>query len=224
MSADLIPPDRLPPQSQEAEMGVLGSVLRDNAVLSDVLQVIRPDNFYFDAHQKIFQATIDLYNDGKPIDLVILFERLKQLKLIEDVGGIRVPGRAVGGGPDGGQRRVLRPDRPRQGDGPQPDPRQHRAAPGRLRRDDAGGRAARGGRAEDPGDRRAGHDRGDAHPGQGAQGRVRPDRQPDREGEPGGQRDRHRVHRPGQHHRRACRTPSWSSSRPGRRSGKRRSP
>ena len=35
---------------------MLGSVLRDNAVLSDILNVIRPDNFYFDAHQKLFQA------------------------------------------------------------------------------------------------------------------------------------------------------------------------
>jgi replicative DNA helicase len=88
MSADLIPPDRLPPQSKEAEMGVIGSVLRDNAVLADVLQIIRPDNFYYDAHQKIFQAAIELYQDGKPIDLVILFERLKQLKQIDDVGGV----------------------------------------------------------------------------------------------------------------------------------------
>ncbi|HEY2787408.1 MAG TPA: replicative DNA helicase [Fimbriiglobus sp.] len=84
---DPISADRLPPQSKEAEMGVLGSILRDNAVLSDVLQVIRPDNFYFDGHQKVFNAVKDLYADGKPVDLVILHERLKQLKQLEDVGG-----------------------------------------------------------------------------------------------------------------------------------------
>ncbi len=88
MSADLIPPDRLPPHSREAEKGVLGSVLRDNAVLSDVLQIIRVENFYFDAHQKIFQAITDTYNDGKPVDLVILHEVLKQRKQLEDVGGV----------------------------------------------------------------------------------------------------------------------------------------
>jgi len=87
MDADLITPDRLPPQSREAEKGVIGSVLRDNAVLSDILNVIRPDNFYFDAHQKIFQAIIELYNDGKPVDTVILFETLRQRKQLEDVGG-----------------------------------------------------------------------------------------------------------------------------------------
>jgi replicative DNA helicase len=79
--------DRLPPQSKEAEQGVLGSVLRDNAALSDVLQVIRPDNFYFDAHQKIFQAIIDLYQDGKPVDTVLLFESLKSRKQLDDIGG-----------------------------------------------------------------------------------------------------------------------------------------
>lgn len=79
--------DRLPPQSKEAEQGVLGSVLRDNAVLSDVLQIIRPENFYYDGHQKVFNAVKDLYADGKPVDLVILHERLKQLKHLEDVGG-----------------------------------------------------------------------------------------------------------------------------------------
>lgn len=86
MSADL-PIDRLPPQSREAEMGVIGSALRDNAVLNDLLNIIRPENFYFDAHQKLFQAVIDIYNDGKPVDLTILFETLRQRKQVEDVGG-----------------------------------------------------------------------------------------------------------------------------------------
>jgi replicative DNA helicase len=85
---DAISAERLPPQSLEAEQGVIGSVLRDNQVLSDVLQIIRPENFYFDAHQKIFIAIKDLYNDGKPVDLVILHEKLKQLKQLEDVGGV----------------------------------------------------------------------------------------------------------------------------------------
>ncbi len=79
--------DRLPPQSREAEMGVIGSILRDNAVMSDVLQVIRPGNFYYDAHQKIFTAMTDLYQEAKPIDLMLLFELLKQRKFVEDVGG-----------------------------------------------------------------------------------------------------------------------------------------
>ena len=50
--------ERLPPHSKEAEQGVLGAMLRDNAVISDVVQIINhPDFFYSDAHQKIFSAT-----------------------------------------------------------------------------------------------------------------------------------------------------------------------
>ena len=85
--ADPFPQDRLPPQSREAEKGVIGSVLRDNAAINDVQTIIRVDNFYYDAHQKIFGAISDLYNEGKPVDLVILFETLKARKQLEDVGG-----------------------------------------------------------------------------------------------------------------------------------------
>lgn len=79
--------ERLPPQSREAERCVLGSMLRENAVIADVVQIIRQDNFYFDAHQKIFQTIVEIYDSGHPVDLIILAERLKQQGMIEDVGG-----------------------------------------------------------------------------------------------------------------------------------------
>jgi replicative DNA helicase len=79
--------DRLPPQSLDAERSVLGSMLRENSVIGDILQILRTDNFYLDAHQKIFQAMISLYDKGHPVDLVVLAELLKEQKYIEDVGG-----------------------------------------------------------------------------------------------------------------------------------------
>jgi len=80
-------PERLPPQSREAERCVLGSLLRDNSVIGDVIQIVHADNFYQDAHQKIFQGIVSLYDKGHPVDLVMLAEVLKQQKQIEDVGG-----------------------------------------------------------------------------------------------------------------------------------------
>src|SRR4051812_33387067 len=80
-------PDRLPPHSREAERSVLGSMLRDNAVIGDVIQIIRDDNFYADAHQKIFKGITTLYDKGHPADLVTLAESLKEQKHIEDIGG-----------------------------------------------------------------------------------------------------------------------------------------
>ena len=84
MSSNDIFRDRLPPQNLDAEKSVLGSMLRDNIVIADVVNILRADDFYFDAHQKIFQAISSIANEGHPVDLVILYERLKQLKQIED--------------------------------------------------------------------------------------------------------------------------------------------
>ncbi len=85
--SDIVLPDRVPPQSKEAEMGVLGSILRQNDVLNEVQQVVRADNFYYDAHKKIYDAIVETYNSGKPVDAVILFEVLKQRQQLEDIGG-----------------------------------------------------------------------------------------------------------------------------------------
>jgi len=79
--------DRLPPHSRDAEEGVIGGLLRDPDVLSTILQVIKAENFYFDAHQKVFQAVVDLYNDNQPIDLVLVHDRLRKNKQLDDVGG-----------------------------------------------------------------------------------------------------------------------------------------
>src|SRR5262249_20858494 len=87
-----MPPDRdvaerLPPQDRDAERAVLGSMLRDNLVISDVVQIVRDEHFYHDAHRKIFQAIVTL-NDKGPVDLVILAPYLKEQNLLEDVGGV----------------------------------------------------------------------------------------------------------------------------------------
>ena len=78
--------DRVPPQSREAERCVIGSMLRDNGVIPDVIQIIRAENFYFDAHQKIYRAITHLYDQGQPVDLVIVAEYLNGQKQLEDVG------------------------------------------------------------------------------------------------------------------------------------------
>src|SRR5262249_54925686 len=77
---------RLPPQNLDAERSVLGSILRDNAALDDVVQIVRTPNFYTDAHQKIFDACAKMRERGDAIDLVTLAEYLKEQKQLEDVG------------------------------------------------------------------------------------------------------------------------------------------
>jgi replicative DNA helicase len=87
MSPEKAAADRLPPQSREAERSVLGSMLRDNLVINEVVQIVRDEHFYQDAHQKIFQAMAALNDKGHPVDLIVLAEELKQRGQIEDIGG-----------------------------------------------------------------------------------------------------------------------------------------
>jgi replicative DNA helicase len=87
-----MPPDkdaaeRLPPQNREAERSVLGSMLRDNGVIGDVVQILHTEHFYTDANQKVYSAIIHLFDKGKPVDAVVLAEELHQRSQIEDIGG-----------------------------------------------------------------------------------------------------------------------------------------
>ena len=80
--------ERLLPHNRDAERSVLGSMLRDNYAINDVVQILHIDHFYADHHQKIFQAIHTLYLDqGKPVDLITLANYLEQQKQIDDVGG-----------------------------------------------------------------------------------------------------------------------------------------
>jgi replicative DNA helicase len=85
--SDTLPEQRTSPHSREAERCLLGSMFRDNAVIGDVLQIVRQENFYSDAHQKIFQGITALYDKAHPVDLVTLAEWLREQKYVEDIGG-----------------------------------------------------------------------------------------------------------------------------------------
>ena len=61
-------------------------MLRDNNVISDVVNIIQTDNFYLDAHQKIFHAMWTIYDKGQPVDIIILAEYLNAHKQLDDVG------------------------------------------------------------------------------------------------------------------------------------------
>lgn len=80
--------DRLPPHDHLAEQSVLGSMLRDNNVIGDVLQVLRdPTYFYSDAHQKLFRGIVSIYDEGRPVDTVTLLHWVNEQKYLEDIGG-----------------------------------------------------------------------------------------------------------------------------------------
>lgn len=79
---------RLPPQSLEAEVSVLGGVLLENEALNRVLEVVNEGDFYREAHRQIFSALLHLYERNEPADLITLSEVLKKRDALEEVGGI----------------------------------------------------------------------------------------------------------------------------------------
>ncbi|MEE8136591.1 MAG: replicative DNA helicase [Thermodesulfobacteriota bacterium] len=75
------------PQNIEAEQAVLGAVLIESTVINQVLEILIPEDFYKEAHRKIFNSMIDLDRENKPIDLLTLFDHLKSNgNLLEEVG------------------------------------------------------------------------------------------------------------------------------------------
>jgi len=79
---------RLPPHSIQAEASVLGSMILDAGAIDIVVQVTQPDHFDRPAHQVVFQALVDLHQQSKPVDLVLLRDELTRRKQLEAVGGV----------------------------------------------------------------------------------------------------------------------------------------
>ena len=81
--------ERLPPQNLDAEKGVLGSILLANEYMDEVIGVIDEEQFYSDAHSKIFKAIREMRSSGHSgIDAVTLAEELDRRNHLEEVGGV----------------------------------------------------------------------------------------------------------------------------------------
>ncbi|MDY0058503.1 MAG: replicative DNA helicase [Myxococcota bacterium] len=84
--SELVAP-RLPPQSLEAEVSVLGSVLLDNRTLDAIIDSLTAEDFYRESHRLLFQTILELIRTGTPADTVTLYAALKSRSLLDQVGG-----------------------------------------------------------------------------------------------------------------------------------------
>ena len=75
------------PQSEEAEQAVLGSMLASKDAVSKTIQWLKPEDFYKDAHRKIFSIMFALFDKGDSIDTISVIENLKKKKELDAVGG-----------------------------------------------------------------------------------------------------------------------------------------
>lgn len=79
---------RIPPNSMEAEQSVLGAMLLDKEAISVATEFISGEDFYREAHKEIFEAVVDLFDKGEPVDLITLSEKLKVRNTLDAVGGV----------------------------------------------------------------------------------------------------------------------------------------
>ena len=78
---------KVQPQALQLEEAVLGALMLDKDALPAVMDILRPDSFYTEAHQAIYRAITELFRGSKPIDLLTVTEELRKMGAIETIGG-----------------------------------------------------------------------------------------------------------------------------------------
>ncbi len=87
-SPDTLALNRVPPQSIEAEVCVLGSMILNAPCIDIVVQIVRPEHFYRPSHRLIFETLVEMHEVKKPVELVLLKDELTRRKQLESVGGV----------------------------------------------------------------------------------------------------------------------------------------
>lgn len=80
--------ERALPHSAESERAILGGVLLDNSLISQAIELLRPEDFYVPSHRRIFTSMIALFERGAEIDPILIGEELKKENALESVGGV----------------------------------------------------------------------------------------------------------------------------------------
>ncbi len=78
---------KMPPQAIELEEAVLGAIMLEKDAVIAVIDILKPESFYKDVHQKIYRIILDLSTSDRPIDILTVTEELKKNKQLDEVGG-----------------------------------------------------------------------------------------------------------------------------------------
>lgn len=76
------------PHNVEAEQSVIGSMIMDSEAVLSASEIITAEDFYGNQYGILFQAMVDLYTEGKPIDLVTLVDKLNQMNVPPELSSI----------------------------------------------------------------------------------------------------------------------------------------
>jgi replicative DNA helicase len=78
---------KLPPQAVDLEEAVLGALMLEKDALTEVIDILRPQSFYKDSHQFIFEAIEELFKTQQPVDILTVTQQLKKSGKLDLVGG-----------------------------------------------------------------------------------------------------------------------------------------
>jgi replicative DNA helicase len=93
---------RMLPANVEAECGVLGSLIIDPEAIVQVLDFLRPDDFYRDAHRTLFETILSLYHQHLPADFITICDVLERQNKLGDIGGASYITSLINGVPTSG--------------------------------------------------------------------------------------------------------------------------
>ncbi len=82
------PLERPLPSSAESERAILGSILLDNSLIAQAVELIRPADFYVASHKRVFQAMIFLFEHASEINPILIAEDLRRDNSLEALGGM----------------------------------------------------------------------------------------------------------------------------------------
>ena len=78
---------KVPPQAKELEEAVLGAIMLEKTAFDTVVEILKPECFYVEAHQRIYSAMQSLSNKSQPIDILTVAEELRFKEELEMIGG-----------------------------------------------------------------------------------------------------------------------------------------
>ena len=78
---------KVPPQAKDLEEAVLGAIMLEKSAFDTVIEILKPECFYVEAHQRIFKSVQTLANKSQPIDILTVAEELRSKDELESIGG-----------------------------------------------------------------------------------------------------------------------------------------
>jgi replicative DNA helicase len=80
-------PNRIPPHNLDAEQSVLGAMLESREAIANVIEIVKPDDFYKPAHTEIYDTILTLHSQGEAVDAITVADELSRRGTLQEIGG-----------------------------------------------------------------------------------------------------------------------------------------